>query len=121
ILPYPAGGHGRCERFQCAGRGPGRGRGRRGRPPSGISRGSETERPEMRTPVIALGLCGLIACPPVASAADALRDEAARALRRAVAYFREHVATEGGYVYRYSIDLSRREGEERTGPTTAWI
>ena len=51
-----------------------------------------------------------------ASADDALRDDASRAIRRAVAYFREHVTTEGGYVFRYSDDLARREGEEPPGP-----
>ena len=42
-------------------------------------------------------------------------------MRRAVGFFREHVAREGGYVFRYSEDLARREGEERGGATTAWV
>ncbi len=36
-------------------------------------------------------------------------------------FFREQVAAEGGYIYRLSADLNRREGEEAVGPTTAWI
>ena len=58
----------------------------------------------MRPPVLALalGLPWLILPMAPASADDALRDDAAEALRRAVAFFREHVAVEGGYVYRYS-------------------
>ncbi len=64
----------------------------------------------MRRTVVAIGLVGLISGPPAATADDSLRDAAGQALRRAVGYFREHVATEGGYVFRYSEDLARREG-----------
>ncbi|MCC6695970.1 MAG: polysaccharide lyase [Candidatus Hydrogenedentes bacterium] len=48
-------------------------------------------------------------------------EEAAQALRKAVAFFREHVSTEGGYLWRYSADLSKREGEGVAGPRTAWV
>lgn len=48
-------------------------------------------------------------------------DEAARALRKAVRFFRTDVSAEGGYLWRYSADLARREGEGRTGRRTAWI
>ena len=51
----------------------------------------------------------------------ALRSQALDALRRSTQYFREHVGVEGGYVYRVSLDLSRREGESITTPTQAWI
>ena len=64
---------------------------------------------------------GLVSQPPASRADDALRDAAGQALRRAVGFFREHVAREGGYVFRYSEDLARREGEERVGATTAWL
>jgi hypothetical protein len=37
------------------------------------------------------------------------RDEATGALRKAVAFFHEQVATHGGYVYRTSGDLALRE------------
>lgn len=44
------------------------------------------------------------------------------ALHRAVAFFRTHAASQGGgYVYRVSADLQRREGEGAVGPATAWI
>src|SRR3954469_14732567 len=75
----------------------------------------------MRRTFVALGLVGLMFQWPAASADDALRDAAGQALRRAVGFFREHVAREGGYVFRYSEDLARREGEERVGATTAWL
>lgn len=50
-----------------------------------------------------------------------LRQSAETAMRQAVEYFRQEVATEGGYLWRYTVDLSRREGEGRTGDTTVWV
>ncbi len=49
------------------------------------------------------------------------RDEAAAALRRAVGFFRRDVSASGGYLWRYSADLARREGEGRATATTAWV
>lgn len=42
-------------------------------------------------------------------------------LERAVRFFHEKVGVEGGYVWRYSSDLSKREGEGKVGPRTAWV
>lgn len=53
--------------------------------------------------------------------ADQLRTEAATALRRAVAFFDQQVARHGGYVYRYSADLQKREGEGIAGPDVVWV
>lgn len=53
--------------------------------------------------------------------AEPSRDGVQKTLRRAVAFFREHAAVGGGYVYQLSADLERREGEGKVGPTTAWI
>jgi PelA/Pel-15E family pectate lyase len=69
---------------------------------------------------------GLIALGWFAGAARAgeppTRDEAARALRAAVAFFRTAVAAHGGYLWSYSGDLTLREGEGRvTGTDTAWV
>jgi pectate lyase-like protein len=50
-----------------------------------------------------------------------LRQEAARALRKATAFFCEEVSTEGGYLWRYSDDLKRREGEGKTDEHTVWL
>src|SRR2546430_2114348 len=49
------------------------------------------------------------------------RDEAAAALNKAVTFFREKVSAEGGYLWRYSEDLSLREGEEKATATQAWL
>jgi hypothetical protein len=38
-----------------------------------------------------------------------------------VAFFREKVAVHGGYVWRYSADLEKREGEGKVGETTVWV
>jgi hypothetical protein len=47
--------------------------------------------------------------------------EAAAALRKATAFFRVKVSVEGGYLYRYSEDLSLREGENKASATTVWV
>ncbi len=57
-----------------------------------------------------------------ASAADApLPEQATKALQRAVEFYSQQVAAHGGYVYRYSADLAKREGEGKTGPDTVWV
>jgi hypothetical protein len=45
------------------------------------------------------------------SAQDALRNEAIAAMKKAAAYFHDHVASHGGYVYYTSEDLTKRWGE----------
>lgn len=50
-----------------------------------------------------------------------LRAAALHALRSAVAYFRTEVAVEGTYLWRYSEDLTRREGEGKASSTQAWV
>lgn len=50
-----------------------------------------------------------------------LRQQAARALREATKFFRTEVATEGGYLWRYSEDLATREGEGRASASTVWV
>jgi hypothetical protein len=64
----------------------------------------------------------LIACnaAPCIDAAD-LRDSAAQALERSVAFYSQKAAKHGGYVYKYSADLSKSEGEGVTGPDTVWV
>ncbi|HLU47288.1 MAG TPA: pectate lyase, partial [Planctomycetota bacterium] len=38
-----------------------------------------------------------------------------------MAFFRDKVGVEGGYVWKYSADLSKREGEGKVGPRTVWV
>jgi hypothetical protein len=46
---------------------------------------------------------------------------AAAAMKKAVTFFREKVSSEGGYLWRYSEDLSLREGEEKATESMAWL
>jgi hypothetical protein len=70
-------------------------------------------------------ICGVmffLALPTTVAADDvALRAHANNGLQRAVAFFRKHVATEGGYLWRYSEDLSQREGEGKATATQVWV
>ena len=47
--------------------------------------------------------------------------EATEALRRAVHFFCSEVSRHGGYLWRYSSDLTLREAEGRAGPDTIWV
>jgi len=69
------------------------------------------------TPAVVLLLCGTLA----PAAEPPTRSQAAAGLRKAVAFFREKVAVGGGYVWRYSADLTKREGEGKVGATTVWV
>ncbi|MEN6496377.1 MAG: pectate lyase [Thermoguttaceae bacterium] len=42
-------------------------------------------------------------------------------LHKAVGFFTQEVATEGGYLWRYSEDLKAREGEGKASATTVWV
>jgi len=64
----------------------------------------------------------LLAAAPLALAQQPpTRDEARAALAKAVAFFDGTVSVEGAYLWRYSEDLSLREGEEAATATTAWL
>ncbi len=52
---------------------------------------------------------------------DFSQAEASEFLRRAVAFYRTKVGVRGGYGYAISNDLSKREGENRTSNTQAWV
>jgi len=68
-------------------------------------------------------LCGLLAVQGTMSglAADSLAVRAETALQCAVSFYSTQVASHGGYVYRYSADLQKREGEGKVGPDTVWV
>jgi PelA/Pel-15E family pectate lyase len=69
-------------------------------------------------------LCGTaipLATATAHAAEASLRDEAAAALRRATDYFDAHVSCEGGYLWRYSLDLERRMGEQDATATQVWV
>ena len=58
---------------------------------------------------------------PVLSAQEPTREDVQQALLRACAFFHDHCAKHGGYVWRYSNDLKLSEGEAETGPDTIWV
>lgn len=49
------------------------------------------------------------------------RDEALKALRKAVHFFHSEVSSYGGYLWRYSGDLTLREGEGKASKTMIWV
>jgi hypothetical protein len=55
-----------------------------------------------------------------AHAAEPLAVQARATLEKATAYMRS-IATEGGYLWRYSLDLKEREGEEKATATQIWV
>lgn len=74
------------------------------------------------TRLISLSVCLLLLIVSSSlQADDALREEARQAMRRAVTFFSKNVAVHGGYVYRYSDDLKKREGEGVAAPETVWV
>jgi hypothetical protein len=76
----------------------------------------------LRCVLLSVIVVGLSWSPWSAGAAELLsKAEAGAALRRAVEFFRTQVSASGGYLWRYSEDLSRREGEGKANATTAWV
>jgi len=64
----------------------------------------------------------LLFCDVVGLAADApLPQRAMDAMQKGVGFYRNQVASHGGYVYRYSADLQKREGEGKVGRDTVWV
>ncbi len=74
----------------------------------------------LRTMIVAVVLQGWFVSA-VAVAEPITRRNAQAALHKAVNFFRKTVSAEGGYLWRYSHDLKRREGEGKAGPGTTWV
>ena len=47
--------------------------------------------------------------------------QVSQSLRKAVDFFQQQVSIQGGYLWRYSSDLKKREGEGKASETTAWV
>ncbi len=73
----------------------------------------------MKTLVLSILIAVLVAAQ--AQAAEPSQQQARVAMHKAVQFFRQQASAGGGYVYQLSADLSKREGEGKVGPTTAWI
>jgi PelA/Pel-15E family pectate lyase len=78
-----------------------------------------------RSRLLWLGLllpCAFAAPPlPAQEAGPDLRAEALRTLKKASSYYRGKVASHGGYVYYYSVDLKERWGEGKASPDTIFV
>ncbi len=55
------------------------------------------------------------------NADDALRERAVATMEKAATFFRSKVASHGGYVYYYSVDLKRRWGEGAATVDQIWV
>ena len=62
-----------------------------------------------------------LTCPGADGAESLSKAQAGKALHQAIEFFRNQVSASGGYLWQYSADLSRREGEGRASVTTAWV
>ena len=74
----------------------------------------------MKNRCLAVVWLSMVACPDLLAQPDT-RDAARAAMRKAVRFFAEEVAVEGGYVWRYSADLSKREGEGKVARDRVWV
>jgi hypothetical protein len=63
----------------------------------------------------------IVLLPLLCRAGTATRDDAAATLRQAVRFFSQDVSSHGGYLWRYSGDLSLREAEGQAGRETVWV
>ena len=70
------------------------------------------------------GICGLLMLVTLTAGGDVratLLDDALRTLKTAASYYYEQVASHGGYVYYYSVDLQQRWGEGKASPDTIFV
>lgn len=68
-----------------------------------------------------LVIVGVLSSVTPASNADTMPEQAGTALKRAVEFYHGKVAVHGGYVYRYSDDLTKREGEGKVETEKVWV
>ena len=61
------------------------------------------------------------ALPEAELVSSNLRRAAVRAMKKAAAFYRGEVASYGGYVYYYSLDLRQRWGEGKSAPYTLFV
>jgi PelA/Pel-15E family pectate lyase len=71
--------------------------------------------------VLMSGAPGLLAQESNQEEDAALRREALAALHKAAAFYRTKVASHGGYVYYYSLDLQKRRGEGEATLDEIWV
>jgi PelA/Pel-15E family pectate lyase len=86
---------------------------------------ANTSGPEERSPTSLHGSATVqLQAGPATTASPpgtSLRGDVAAAMKKAATFYREEVATHGGYVYYYSPDLSRRWGEGEATEDQVWV
>ncbi|HMJ88440.1 MAG TPA: pectate lyase [Candidatus Acidoferrum sp.] len=70
--------------------------------------------------LVIMFLLATLACQ-AAELAKTLRDDATRAMDIGIKFFSREVAVEGTYLWQYSDDLQKREGEGKASVTQGWI
>ncbi|MCX6909967.1 MAG: pectic acid lyase, partial [Verrucomicrobia bacterium] len=73
----------------------------------------------IRCGLLVLAMLGFPAKPGLCDDSDP-RGQARAALEKATAYMRS-ISTEGGYLWKYSLDLKNRAGETKATATQIWI
>lgn len=68
-----------------------------------------------------LALCLFVPSVRAEEPKGALRDEAKKAMKTVASYYRTKVASHGGYVYYYSLDLKQRWGEGAANPDILFV
>jgi len=74
-----------------------------------------------RTIVHIAVIIGLVVRFAFAGEAAATRKEAMLALEKSIKFFHSEVSSHGGYLWRYSGDLTLREGESKASETMVWV
>src|SRR5262245_36491738 len=75
---------------------------------------------KMRVPACGVVLCLTLARLLHAQAEQDLPAQSRAALAKATGYIRS-ISAEGGYLWRYAADMSRRAGENVATPTQVWV
>jgi PelA/Pel-15E family pectate lyase len=71
--------------------------------------------------VLLVGVCGDSGRLPADGGDPDLPGQVRAAMRRAAGFYRTEVAAHGGYVYYYSVDLTRRWGEGEATVDQVWV
>ena len=78
-----------------------------------------SQKPMKKSPWLPLCCIAWLSAIPNASAQ--LPSEALAAAKKATSFLTTEVSTEGGYLWRYSADLTKREGEGIVKTQTVWV
>ncbi len=68
-----------------------------------------------------VAVLGILASCSIAEEPALSVEDASAALHKAVGFFRSDVSVNGSYLWKYSADLSLREGEGKATELTAWV